>query len=89
MQSYGDADSMLKERAKISADRARNEALSLKCPHCSAVYFDFEGCMALVCGTCKGNFCAYCHSDVKTSKGAHDHVRYIKKLSYIIIIVAE
>merc|ERR1712050_388951 len=36
---------------------------------------EFEGCMALQCGSCKVFFCAYCHKACETSRGAHDHVR--------------
>lgn len=75
MDNYGSALQLTKEHAKINAAEARNDALNLKCPHCCTVYAEFDGCMALCCATCKGNFCGYCHKATESSSGAHSHVR--------------
>ena len=75
LSNYGSAEDMFKERAKLNAAKARNEALNLKCPHCQTVYAEFTGCMALCCATCKGSFCGYCHKPTASSRGAHEHVR--------------
>ncbi|CAB9528797.1 expressed unknown protein [Seminavis robusta] len=75
MERYESTDARVKMKAELVAKRARNEALNLKCPHCKAVYAEFDGCMALKCAICHGNFCGYCHHPVSTSQGAHEHVR--------------
>ncbi len=75
LQKYGNAESRLLMEAKKFANDARDSILNLRCPHCQAVYVDFSGCMAIQCGRCKGNFCAYCHQKTSTSRGAHEHVR--------------
>jgi len=72
---YHDVEAYMKHKAQSNAAKARNEALNLKCPHCATVYVDFEGCMALKCSTCSGDFCGYCHTKTKSSSGAHEHVR--------------
>ena len=66
---------MRKLEAEALAKRARDDALNLACPHCKAVYADFDGCMALACASCGKFFCAYCHSGYTSSQGAHDHAR--------------
>ncbi len=76
LENYSSSvDKVLKEKAKMNAKKARDDALNLKCPHCLTAYVDFEGCMALQCSTCKRFFCGYCHSKMSSSSGAHDHVR--------------
>ena len=32
----------------------------IACPHCSAPFVDFSGCMALTCGACNKEFCGVC-----------------------------
>jgi hypothetical protein len=51
------------------------ERFNLKCPRCSMVFDDYEGCNALTCGngSCKAAFCAVCLEDCGTN--AHEHVR--------------
>jgi hypothetical protein len=75
MQKYGDADEMLRVKARDHALQIRNTIMNLSCPHCEIAYFDFSGCMALKCQTCEGNFCGYCHQKTATGQGAHEHVR--------------
>lgn len=75
MASYGNEDEQVKLQAEGFAREARNQALNLHCPHCKQVYSEFDGCMALQCAHCKGDFCGYCHKATGSSKGAHDHVR--------------
>ena len=31
--------------------------------------------MFIQCGSCKKNFCGYCHQGTESAMGAHDHVR--------------
>jgi len=65
-------------RLKLEASRLAREALdllNLKCPHCSAVYAEFDGCMALKCGSCAQRFCGYCHHGFCDSSACHAHVR--------------
>jgi len=75
MDQYGSVDALLKLEAEKNARLARNTVLNLCCPHCAIVYFEFVGCMALSCESCKGSFCAYCHQKCGSSQGAHEHVR--------------
>jgi hypothetical protein len=32
----------------------------IACPYCKTPFYDFEGCLALTCETCKKNFCGVC-----------------------------
>ena len=73
--TYQTVENVMKLKAESNAAKARNEALNLKCPHCATVYLDFEGCMALKCSTCNEIICGYFHTKLKTSAGAHEHVR--------------
>lgn len=49
--------------------------LSLACPRCKQVFYDFNGCFALHCSRaeCGCSFCGWCLKDCGTN--AHDHVR--------------
>lgn len=75
MANYGNASTALQLKAQSEAKFIRNNVLNLCCPHCKIAYIEFEGCMALKCSSCSGNFCGYCHAKVETSQGAHEHVR--------------
>ena len=50
--------------------------LTLQCPNkkCRAAYFEFDGCLAVMCSKCRTYFCAICHKDCKTSLEGHRHV---------------
>lgn len=48
------------------------ELLTLKCPRCRHAFYDFDGCFALKCGSCKCGFCAWCLKDC--GNDAHAHV---------------
>lgn len=52
-----------------------SERLNMKCPRCSMVFNEYDGCNALTCGngSCKAAFCAICLEDCGTN--AHPHVR--------------
>ena len=50
------------------------DKLNLKCPHCSAVYFDFDGCISLQCNSCAKFFCALCQEKHVRNKDSHAHV---------------
>ena len=71
----GDVSELVSQQGDAGAAEARNRALNLACPHCHAVYAEFDGCMALQCASCTGSFCGYCHKGVANSRGCHDHVR--------------
>lgn len=58
-QQYGSAKAVLRAKSNEIAQQIRSTILNLSCPHCHKVYFDFTGCMALVCERCKGNFCGF------------------------------
>lgn len=51
-----------------------SDELNLKCPHCDAVFYDFDGCAALQC-ECGGFFCAFCLEPGESSLHAHAHVK--------------
>ena len=50
--------------------------LTLRCPskRCRAAYFEFDGCLSVMCSKCRTHFCAVCHKDCKTSQEGHRHV---------------
>lgn len=50
--------------------------LTLHCAKCKAAVFDFDGCFAVECGTCKGSMCGWCLGDF--SPDAHSHVKRCK-----------
>jgi hypothetical protein len=75
MNEYGSLSGLVKSQAKQLAKEAQDDIMNLKCPHCKAPYAEFDGCMAIQCGTCKKFFCGYCHHGTDTGSGAHDHVR--------------
>jgi len=39
---------------------ALNESQNMRCPACSAVFLDFDGCLALTCEACHRIFCGAC-----------------------------
>lgn len=45
---------------------------NLSCPNCSSAFFEFDGCVAVTCGTCKAGFCGLCLQNCGTD--AHNHV---------------
>ena len=49
-----------------------NTLLTLRCPRCRVAIFDFDGCFAVVCESCRCGFCAWCFKDCGLD--AHDHV---------------
>ena len=49
------------------------EEINLKCPRCKIAFYDYDGCNALSCGSCRAGFCAICLKDCGTD--AHSHVR--------------
>lgn len=75
IQEYGSVSGMVKHEAKKIAKQAQDDIMNLKCPHCKAPYAEFDGCMAIQCGSCKRYFCGYCHNGFDSGRGAHDHVR--------------
>ena len=66
-------------RAALKArQHIEEEILQLKCPRasCRAAFYDFEGCFAISCGSCKCHFCGWCLADCgDSSRLAHLHVR--------------
>jgi hypothetical protein len=67
-------------RAKITEPSPRTilDHLNNECPHCGAVFYDFDGCLALRC-TCGGYFCALCFQGFANSDDVHDHVNQCTK----------
>lgn len=52
-----------------------SDSLNMKCPRCSLVFHDYEGCNALKCSNsgCQAAFCAVCLMDC--GNDAHPHAR--------------
>ena len=53
------------EAMKSAAEHIRKEIRSILtdcicCPYCSAVFYDFDGCLALTCHRCEREFCGVC-----------------------------
>ena len=48
------------------------EEINLKCPRCKTAFYDYDGCNALSCGSCRASFCAICLKDCGAD--AHSHV---------------
>ena len=71
----GNVSDLVNQQGATGAVEARNSALNLACPHCRAVYSEFDGCMALQCASCERHFCGYCHKAAACSRGCHEHVR--------------
>jgi len=51
----------------------QNDCLNSQCPKCKTPFFDFTGCCAVTCETCKTGFCGLCLED--TNGDAHPHVQ--------------
>jgi protein-arginine kinase activator protein McsA len=75
INDYGNIDTVTKRQALTKAKNARDTIMNLACPHCNTYYSEFSGCMALMCATCQGHFCGYCHDEFVSAAGAHQHVR--------------
>ncbi len=51
------------------------DALNEKCPGCSQVFVDHEGCDAVTCPRCGVHFCVVCLHVPATARAAHLHVK--------------
>jgi len=69
-----DATPSIDAKVATIARQVRNKTLNLMCPHCQTVYADFDGCMAIMCESCKKWFCGYCHAPFPDSNLSHQHV---------------
>ena len=63
------------KQSKIAAHKTYicEKILTLHCTKCDAAVYDFNGCFAIECATCKGSMCGWCMKDF--SPDAHAHVR--------------
>ncbi len=52
-----------------------DEILTHKCPSCCAAFFDWTGCSAVTCSTCRSMFCGLCFQPCASSSACHSHVR--------------
>lgn len=67
-------------------DIIEQDVLTSRCPHCHAVFFDFDGCAAIQC-LCNGFFCAICMKPFANSDDCHRHLlecngQYFVQLDY-------
>lgn len=51
--------------------------LNLSCPNCKTAFYEFDGCAAVTCGTCKAGFCGLCL--LHCGSDAHSHVPHCPK----------
>lgn len=63
-----------RESSACPLQRAIEDVLTLKCPHCDAAFVDFEGCVAVRC-RCDKFFCALCFEAYDTNDDVHKHVQ--------------
>lgn len=61
------------QSACTSGAKSAIDRLNLECPHCQAVFYDFDGCLALRC-SCGGYFCALCLAPHTSNEAVHAHV---------------
>ncbi|KAF2078554.1 hypothetical protein CYY_000177 [Polysphondylium violaceum] len=66
----------------VSASAYTNllDLLNTKCPNCQMVFFEFDGCYAVVCtgqgqGGCQAHFCGFCLHISSDSISNHNHVQ--------------
>ncbi len=64
--------SSVSRRRRANRDHVIDRVLTLSCPRCGQAFFDFDGCVALMCSRDNAAFCAYCLKDCGTD--AHRHV---------------
>eukprot|EP01137_Pigoraptor_chileana_P011401 Opistho-2@62209 len=48
---------------RLHKEHIEERILTLRCPRCATAFVEFEGCFALVCGTCNAKFCGWCLVD--------------------------
>lgn len=58
MKASSEANANLAQRMMGDVRDVLTKAIS--CPHCSAPFLDFSGCLALSCGGCSREFCGVC-----------------------------
>lgn len=63
--------------AQCSIDFAQQNILTMKCRNCENAFYDFDGCLALVC-RCKTSICALCLQSFKTNEECHRHLLQCK-----------
>jgi hypothetical protein len=54
--------------------RQISEILTNHCPHCNAVFLEWEGCAAVTCASCRGSFCGGCLTAQRNDSVCHAHV---------------
>lgn len=59
--------------AQCCIDFAQQNILTMKCQNCNNAFYDFDGCLALMC-RCKASICALCLESFKTNDECHKHV---------------
>jgi hypothetical protein len=72
-----DARNGISNEAANHVKHIQEEIFNLRCPRCSAAFFEFDGCAAVVCGSCRCGFCGLCLQDC--GNDAHEHVRQCPK----------
>lgn len=63
--------------ARCCIDFAQQNILTMKCQNCDNAFYDFDGCLALMC-RCKRSICALCLKTFETNDECHKHVLQCK-----------
>lgn len=80
MRRIGELDAV-NNMPKVNHDELRlkiEDALSLSCPHCFNVFYDYDGCDAVTCQKCANYFCGLCLETCHNSADAHTHAQNCK-----------
>ena len=64
-------EDLSRRRAEVVKKIIVDDVLALRCPRCTGVFVDFNGCFALTCH-CGAGLCAWCLKDC--GRDAHTHV---------------
>ncbi|XP_035706112.1 uncharacterized protein LOC110845722 isoform X2 [Folsomia candida] len=72
-----EARSGLSNEVQIHVRRIQEDILNLQCPRCKTAFYDFVGCVAVTCESCKCGFCGLCLTDC--GNDAHAHARQCPK----------
>lgn len=73
IQSIEDQDERTAENVRLEIVE---NILTLRCPNtaCRAVFYDFDGCFAILCSNCHRQFCGWCMQGSEHGKDVHGHV---------------
>lgn len=66
----------------------QDAVFNLSCPRCKKAFYEFDGCAAVTCSSCKAGFCGLCLADCGVD--AHSHVlKCVKNREKRIYVTAD